>query len=83
MFSGGGAVVVIVAWSRSPRCWRSSSPTSTGGWCGCRPGLLVGGAAGNLIDRVRLGAVTDFIKFPHLPAFNVADIVHHVRRDRR
>ena len=37
-------------------------------------GLLLGGAAGNLIDRIRLGAVTDFIKFPHWPAFNVADI---------
>ncbi len=37
-------------------------------------GLLIGGAAGNLIDRIRLGAVTDFIKFPHWPAFNVADI---------
>jgi signal peptidase II len=36
-------------------------------------GLLVGGAAGNLIDRLRLGAVTDFVKLPHWPAFNVAD----------
>ena len=32
------------------------------------------GQAGNLIDRVRLGAVTDFVKIPHWPAFNVADI---------
>ena len=37
-------------------------------------GLLIGGAAGNLIDRIRLGAVTDFVKLPHWPAFNVADI---------
>jgi signal peptidase II len=37
-------------------------------------GLLLGGAAGNLIDRVREGSVTDFIKLPHWPAFNVADI---------
>jgi signal peptidase II len=37
-------------------------------------GMLLGGAAGNLIDRVREGAVTDFIKLPHWPAFNVADI---------
>jgi signal peptidase II len=36
-------------------------------------GLLIGGAAGNLIDRIRLGAVTDFVKLPHWPAFNVAD----------
>jgi signal peptidase II len=37
-------------------------------------GLLLGGAAGNLIDRIRIGSVTDFIKLPHWPAFNVADI---------
>jgi signal peptidase II len=37
-------------------------------------GLLLGGAIGNLIDRAREGSVTDFIKFPHFPAFNVADM---------
>jgi signal peptidase II len=37
-------------------------------------GLVIGGALGNLIDRVFEGAVTDFIKFSHWPAFNVADI---------
>lgn len=36
-------------------------------------GLIVGGAAGNLIDRVRLGHVTDFILLPNWPAFNLAD----------
>ena len=36
-------------------------------------GILLGGAAGNVIDRVREGAVIDFIKFPAWPAFNVAD----------
>lgn len=37
-------------------------------------GLLMGGALGNVIDRVRDGAVTDFIKLPAWPAFNVADM---------
>ena len=37
-------------------------------------GLLVGGALGNIFDRVRDGAVTDFLKIPAWPAFNVADI---------
>ncbi|MBM3667009.1 MAG: signal peptidase II [Actinobacteria bacterium] len=37
-------------------------------------GLLVGGALGNLIDRVREGAVTDFIDFPYWPTFNFADM---------
>jgi len=40
-------------------------------------GLIIGGAVGNIIDRVRLGAVVDFIdvfvsKY-HWPAFNIAD----------
>ena len=37
-------------------------------------GLLIGGAAGNLIDRARESAVTDFIDLPLWPAFNVADV---------
>ncbi len=36
--------------------------------------LQLGGAAGNLLDRVRLGYVTDFIDFHFWPVFNVADI---------
>jgi signal peptidase II len=37
-------------------------------------GLLVGGAAGNLLDRLLRGAVTDFLKIPLWPAFNLADV---------
>jgi signal peptidase II len=38
-------------------------------------GMLLGGALGNVIDRVREGAVVDFLKvFDFWPAFNVADI---------
>jgi signal peptidase II len=36
-------------------------------------GMMLGGAIGNLVDRVRLGRVTDFIDFPMWPQFNVAD----------
>ncbi|MDQ3608997.1 MAG: signal peptidase II [Actinomycetota bacterium] len=36
-------------------------------------GMLMGGAVGNVIDRVREGAVIDFLKLPAWPAFNVAD----------
>ena len=40
-------------------------------------GMIIGGALGNLVDRVRLGAVFDFLDFHlgvhHWPAFNVAD----------
>ena len=37
-------------------------------------GLLFGGAVGNIIDRIREGAVTDFLKLPAWPAFNLADV---------
>jgi signal peptidase II len=37
-------------------------------------GLLIGGATGNLIDRAREGAVTDFVDLPLWPAFNLADV---------
>jgi len=37
-------------------------------------GLLAGGALGNLADRARVDAVTDFIDLPAWPPFNVADI---------
>ena len=41
-------------------------------------GAIIGGALGNVIDRVRYRAVTDFLDFyigtTHWPAFNMADI---------
>lgn len=41
-------------------------------------GLILGGALGNLADRIRLGGVIDFLDFHigqyHWPAFNIADI---------
>jgi signal peptidase II len=40
-------------------------------------GFIIGGAVGNILDRLRLGAVVDFLDFHighyHWPAFNVAD----------
>lgn len=36
-------------------------------------GLLIGGSTSNLIDRIRLGHVTDFLDFRYWPAFNLAD----------
>ncbi|MHB8648264.1 MAG: signal peptidase II [Thermomicrobiales bacterium] len=36
-------------------------------------GGVLGGAVGNIIDRVRLGHVTDWIHITHYPTFNVAD----------
>lgn len=73
LFTGSEVVVIIVSvvvlavvigyFARhSDRRWM---------WLAC--GLVVGGALGNLLDRVRVGVVTDFIKLPDWPAFNVAD----------
>jgi signal peptidase II len=52
--------------------WFALDPGRPGLWLAV--GLLTGGALGNLADRVRIDAVTDFIDPPLWPAFNVADI---------
>jgi len=43
-------------------------------WMWVATGLLAGGAIGNLIDRIRLGHVTDYIDLPPWPPFNLADV---------
>jgi len=48
------------------------NPTRPGMWVAA--GLLLGGAIGNLVDRVRADAVTDFIDLPPWPPFNLADM---------
>ena len=64
-----GVCIVLVGWLRRlPRGeWRTALPLA----------LVIGGALGNLIDRIRLGRVTDFIEVYYQqwswPAFNVAD----------
>ena len=74
MFSGGGTIVVVIALLALAALIAFFVTHIHRRLVWLPTGLLIGGAAGNLIDRIRLGAVTDFIKFPHWPAFNVADI---------
>jgi signal peptidase II len=74
MFSSGGPLVVIIALVALAALIAFFVTHIHRRLVWLPTGLLLGGAAGNLIDRIRLGAVTDFIKFPHWPAFNVADI---------
>jgi signal peptidase II len=52
--------------------WFASDPARPGLWLGV--GMLAGGALGNLADRIREDAVTDFIDPPLWPAFNLADV---------
>jgi len=50
--------------------WRTVNPPL---WQTVGIGAIVGGAAGNLIDRVRLGYVIDYVAIGAWPNFNVAD----------
>ncbi len=65
-----GAVAVLI-W-RLPR-----NPTPSHRWFPFALGLIFGGAAGNLYDRIVHGSVTDFLDVYvgdwHWPAFNIAD----------
>ena len=64
-----GISALLVVWlARTPRGdWRQALPFA----------LVIGGAIGNMIDRLRLGKVVDFIQWHwqdhYFPAFNLAD----------
>jgi len=72
--SGAGPLVIVLAlialvalgWfvASAPPGW----PTAIAG------GLILGGALGNLFDRVARGEVVDFVSIPAWPAFNLADV---------
>ena len=69
MFLSGSVSIALLIWLyRLPPRHR---------WLGCSLALVLGGAAGNLWDRITLGYVVDFIDVYysqwHWPAFNVAD----------
>jgi signal peptidase II len=69
---GAGLIVVTVAALALVTALFARNPARPGMWVAF--GLIAGGAIGNLADRVRLGAVTDFIDLPHWPDFNLADV---------
>lgn len=72
--SGAGPLVIVLGLvalaalgffvAGAPPGW----PTALAG------GLILGGAVGNLVDRVSRGEVVDFIAVPYWPAFNLADV---------
>jgi signal peptidase II len=74
LFAGGGALVLVITFAALALLigYFAMRPDRALLWL--PTGMLVGGAVGNLIDRISSGGVTDFIKLPHWPAFNVADM---------
>ena len=70
---GQGVVIAVTAAALALiLAYFALNPGRPGLWVGV--GLLVGGAVGNLADRVHADEVTDFLDPPLWPAFNVADI---------
>ena len=74
IFSGGGTLVLVFTLLALALLVGYLALHPERPWLWVPTGMLVGGAIGNLIDRIANGAVTDFIKLPHWPAFNVADM---------
>jgi signal peptidase II len=72
--SGGGALVLLFTFAALAVLLTYFVRHPTRPYLWVPTGLLVGGALGNLLDRILNGAVTDFIKLPYWPAFNVADM---------
>jgi signal peptidase II len=72
--SGGGAIVLIFTLIALAALLAYFALRPDRPWLWVPTGMLVGGAIGNLIDRVISGSVVDFIKLPAWPAFNVADM---------
>ena len=64
-FTAGIAIVALLFYFSQPGHRRSLFQLALA--------LLLGGAAGNLTDRLRLGYVVDFIDLPRWPEFNIAD----------
>lgn len=60
-------ISILLTW-----LWKNSSPVVA-----LAIGSIIGGAIGNVVDRMRYGAVVDFLDFHmadlHWPAFNIAD----------
>jgi signal peptidase II len=74
LFSGGGTLVLVFTLGALALLIGYFLRRPEKAWLWLPTGMLTGGAIGNLIDRIANGAVTDFIKLPHWPAFNVADM---------
>jgi len=70
--AGAGLILVTLLALGALGYLFARSPTRPGMWVAM--GLLAGGALGNLADRIRADAVTDFIDVGSWPPFNLADV---------
>lgn len=71
-----GATAIVASFTALAVAWMLGVFARSGGRHPVLPvglGLVIGGAISNLVDRVRLGHVTDFLDIGVWPAFNLAD----------
>jgi signal peptidase II len=73
-FGGGGLPVTLLTLAAVAFLIGYFALHATRPWLWLPVGVIAGGAFGNLLDRLRQGAVTDFIDPMLWPAFNVADM---------
>jgi len=74
LFGGGGDLVVVITIATLALLLIYFALNTTRPDLWLVVGLVVGGALGNLADRVRIGSAIDFIDPPVWPAFNLADV---------
>jgi signal peptidase II len=70
--AGAGIIVLTLVTTLALLAFFAVQAERPGMWLAV--GLVMGGAAGNLIDRVRLGAAIDYLDPARWPAFNLADV---------
>jgi len=73
MFKGSGAIFVAVALAAVACIIAGIKDQARQRWYPFALGLILAGTVGNLIDRLRLGYVIDFLDLRVWPVFNVAD----------
>lgn len=71
---GAGVGLVLITFAALAVVGYLFARNPTRPWMWVAVGLLAGGALGNLADRIRADAVTDFIHIGSWPAFNLADV---------
>jgi signal peptidase II len=74
LFSSATGIVIVL--TAVAVCWMIAFFARSGSRHPVLPvalGLVIGGSLSNLVDRVRLGHVTDFLDLKFWPAFNLAD----------